>query len=264
MAKLLLVLVISLSVPIGCSGQSWQLVDTIHVNEEITCYSLDNQNILYIGTSSGNLHKFNENGSEHELYSVNANFPLTSIATWNRLKVFLFYKNLQEFYYLDRFNTFSNSYDLSEFSSELVNACTPGLDNSLWVLGSSYNELRKYNLQTQQLMLSNPLSLKLEDVTHMRAFQNLMIISDRQAGLHLFDQFGNVLSQLPLTGIDYFEIRSGKVVCISDQGIVTLDPFNPDDYKAIKAPEGAFKGLLKSDTNYFLIGASNILVYRSI
>ena len=245
-------------------GQDWEVIDTLVINEKITSYSIDSQDQIYIGTSSGNLHRFNKDGTESEFYCAIANFPVTSLAAWNRLKVFVFYKSPQEFYYLDRFNTFSNSYDLSEYSSELINECTPGVDNSLWVLSSSYNELRKYNLQTKQLIFATPLDIDVENVTHMRAFQNLVLISDRDEGLYLFDQFGNILTQLEISGIEHFQIGAGSIVFLCDEGIVSLDPFQPSSYETIKAPSGAFKGFLKSDTNYFLIRSSDVLVYRRI
>ena len=259
-SKYLSVLFLSLS--LYSSAQEWQLIDTLIVNEKLTSYSIDNQNQIYLGTSSGNLHRFSQDGQESEFYSAIANFPVTSIAAWNRLKVFLFYRNPQEFYYLDRFNTFSNSYDLSEYSDELANECTPGIDNSLWILSSSFNELRKYNLQTKQLIFANPLSVDMENVTHMRAFQNLVIISDKEEGMYFFDQFGNLLTQIELAGIDHFQIQSGKVIFLCEEGVVTIDPFQPNSYETIKAPEGAFKGLLKSDTTYFLIRSGDVLVYR--
>lgn len=256
---LLLILVLAFN----ANAQEWQAVDTISLKERVTSYSIDNQNQLYVGTISGNLYRY-EGKDQSEFYSAIANFKLTSVEAWNRMKVFLFYRNPQEFYYLDRFNTVSNSYDLSEYSDELVYECTPGVDNSLWVLTSSYNELRKYNLQTKRLLFANPLDIDVENVTHIRAYQNLVIISDREEGIYIFDQFGNLLTELEYANVNHFQIEAGKLLFHCDEGIIKLDPFNPNDAETTKAPDGAFDGLVKGDSSYYFCKKSQILVFRRL
>ena len=256
--------IVSLTFTILVSAQEWEVIDTISLNERISTYSIDNQNQLYLGTTSGNLFRYDETGDQSEFYSAIANFKLTSVEAWNRMKVFLFYRNPQEYYFLDRFNTLSNSYDISDYSAELVYKCTPGIDNSLWVLTSSYNELRKYNLQTKQLLFANPLDIDVKNITHIRAYRNLLLISDREAGLYIFDQFGNLLTELPYTNIDHFQIKSGRLLFKCAEGVVSLDPFNPRDTKTTKAPEGAFTGMLVGDSLYFFMQKDRALVFRQL
>ena len=244
------------------SAQEWEVIDTISVKERISTYSIDNQNQLYLGTISGNLYRYDEAGDQSEFYSAIANFKVTSVEAWNRMKVFLFYRDPQTYYFLDRFNTLSNSYDISEYSDELVYECTPGIDNSIWVLTSSYNELRKYNLQTKQLLFTNLLDIDVKNVTHIRAYRNLVIISDSEEGIYLFDQFGNLLTELPYPKVNHFQITSGRLQFLCDEGIVSIDPFNPNDTEITKAPEGAFSGMLVGDSLYFFMQRDQVLVFR--
>ncbi|MEQ8470951.1 MAG: hypothetical protein RIC35_07195 [Marinoscillum sp.] len=243
-------------------AQEWVALDTINFNERITAYSIDPDNRIYIGTATGSLYRYEPNGQESEYYSAIANFSVTSVAAWNRFKVFVFYQNPQEFYFLDRFNTVSNSYDISEYSKDLINQCTPGVDNSLWMLSASYNELRKYNQQSKQLLFSNPLDMDVSSVSHMRAFQNLLIISDREEGLKFFDQFGNLLTEVGFEKIDHFQISGGKLIFYSSDYVHSIDPFNPGADETIKAPNGAFIGLLKYEEDYFFIQGNRILIFR--
>ena len=42
-------------------------------------------------------------------------------------------------------------YLTNTFQEEMAQLCTPGVDNSIWVLSTEYNELSKFNIQTRQL-----------------------------------------------------------------------------------------------------------------
>lgn len=234
----------------------------IPINEEITTASIDQEGKIYLGTVAGNLHRFSPDGEESEFFSAIANFPITSLTTWNRLKFFIFFRDPQTFYYLDRFNTLSNTYNLSQYESSLAWLCTPGVDNSIWTLNIGYNELRKYNEQTRQLQLSTPLSIDLNTATQMRAYQNLLIISDSKQGLYFFDQYANLLQQVSITGINCFQVQDKQLIFFADGFIYSVDAFEPQKIEKIKAPNGAFIAGFRSGGHYIFIGEKVIQVYR--
>lgn len=251
----------------GCAptlapAQEWSLVKTITQNENITAQSIDPEGRLYIGTSNGNLYRYDQDGSESEFYSSQGNFPVTQVSAWNRFKVFLFFRDPQQFLFLDRFNTTPISYELAGYQAELVTLCTPGTDNSVWTLSAGYHELRKYNTQNKQPITTTPLQADLHTATYMRAYQNLLIISDPRTGLYFFDQYGNLLVKSPWLGVDYFQIWGNQLIFLEGSEIILMDAFAPGKVQKIKAPQGGFLRVLKSEDRFYFIKENTVYIYR--
>jgi|GEM_PF-1359437 len=242
-------------------GQDWKLIEEMKLDETITAQSIDPDGRLYIGTSSGNVHRYNPDGNESEYFSAIANFPITTISAWNRFKIFIYYQNTQEFYFLNRFNTTPIRYEIGDFENDLATLCTPGIDNSVWILSTAYNELRKYNTQTKQLQLANPLRLNLGSATYMRAFQNLVIIADPENGLYFFDQYGNKQGQINEQGISYFQISGDEMIYLQEDNVCYRNIFKPELVKKEKAPSGSFSQVIKSGDRFFFIGEDKIALY---
>lgn len=252
----------SLLISHGVWCQNWSHEGTIALNQTITSYSIDQQGYLYIGTRQGEVYRYLTSGLEDEHFSAIGNAPVTTLEASNRLKPFLYYRDTQQFTFLDRFTTTPVTYEVSNFQSDLAWLVTPGTDNSIWILASTFNELRKFNIQTKALILTTPLSIDLSNAAHMRSYQNLTIISDKQKGLYFFDQYGNLLDQQRITGITQFYIYQKKIIALSDRGILKIDPFSPEKQETIKAPNGAFKGVLNFEEVYFLIQEASVQIYR--
>lgn len=262
MARLIVIglLLTLLQLPLMAQAE-WTLLKTIPIREGITATGIDSDGRIYVGTAAGNLHRFSADGTESEFFSGIANFPVTSVAAWNRLKVFIFFRDPQQFYYLDRFNTVSTTYSLNTYESELSWLCSPGVDNSLWVLNVGYNELRKYNDQTSQLLLSTPLTIDLNTATQIRAYQNLLIISDSTQGIFFFDQYGSELRHIPQKGVNSFQVLNGKLIFFAGGYIHLMDTFDPEKEETIKAPEGAFRDVLQSGERYVFTQSHQLLIY---
>lgn len=246
----------------GYAQQEWGLVKTIPIEEQVSSFSIDPEGRIYLGSRFGNLQRLKPNGEKDEYFSGIANSEISFIEAWNKFKVFLFFRDLQKFSLLDRFNTTPIEYDLSAFNIEYAWLAAPGIDNSIWILSTDFNELRKYNIQTKQLIFNTPLSIDVNQATHIRAYQNLLIISDESKGFYIFDLFGNLLRTIEAKGIRYFQILDGKIIYLQNEEVKSLDPFNLITAKQIKAPKGAFEGVLISGENYFFIKGSEIKIYR--
>lgn len=244
-------------------AQDWQLVHTIDLKKTIASFSLDGEGKIYLGTAQGDLYRYLVSGVEDIHFSDIANSPVTTVEAWNRMKIFLFFRDIQKVSLLDRFTTTPANYELHSFQSDLAWLTAPGQDNSIWVLSSTYNELRKYNIQTKELILATPLSISLKNARHLQTYQNLVIISDEAEGLYLFDQYGNYLDSLKLAGIRHFYLQKGKLTALVKDEIISLDPFDlKASYETIKAPSGAFNGVLISRDFFFFIQKTSVKVYQ--
>ncbi len=244
----------------GINGfsQSWLKVDSLVVNQEIAAFAIDQNEMLYLGMKNGNILHLDANGTQPQLFSAINYSSVTTIEAWNRLKVFLFYRDNQVIVFLDRFSTFTNEYQLSSLNIGFCQLATPGVDNSFWVLESNNNELRKYTTNGT-LLFSTPLGgLDLEGASHMRAFKNLLIILDSKNGFFFFDQFGNEVSRIPLSGATYFQVHKNNIITYDGNSVVQFDPFRPGSISKTEGPDGRFRGVVKNETDYFFVGNDRI------
>lgn len=245
-----------------CFAQEWKLVRSIESTETISAASIDPDGQVYLGTEPGRLQRLEPSSDTGESFSDAGNSEVTLIEAWNRFKVFLFFRDQQKIIFLDRFSTKPISYELSAFNINYAWLTTPGVDNSIWIVSTNYNELRKYNLQTRQQLMSAPLDVDISEITHIRAYQNLLIISDKLQGLLIFDQYGNLLKQEEIPGIEYFQIDAGKLVFLAQDNVHILDPFDTSEHQKIKAPEGAFTKVIVSGNDHYFIARAKILIYH--
>lgn len=258
----LLICTLLLQVSISCLAQEWTHVKTIKLKNEITAQSVDTDGKIYLGTMAGDMLRYDQDGNETELYSAVGNFPVTLISAWNRFKVFLYFKSPQQFIFLDRFSTSPITYSLADYQRPLVTLCAPGIDNSVWALSADYNELRKYNIQNSNVLLTNPLQINLSNASYMQAYQNLVLISDTQQGIHFFDQYGNLQFSHPEKGVSYFQVVNDQLVFLAGAWITTIDVFRPGNITKIKAPPGGFNNVLKWGDRYYFIGKDQVLIYQ--
>ena len=258
----LLICTLLLQLSTGCLAQEWTLVKTITLKNEITAQSVDTDGKIYIGTTAGDMLRYDQDGNETEVYSAIGNFPVTLISAWNRFKVFLYYKSPQQFIFLDRFSTTPITYSLSDYQRNLVTLCAPGIDNSVWVLSADYNELRKYNIQNSNVLLSNPLQINLSNASYMQAYQNLVLISDSQQGIHLFDQYGNLQMSHTEKGVSYFQVVNEQLVFLAGEWITSIDVFRPGSITKTKAPREGFSNVLKWGDRYYFISKNQVLIYQ--
>lgn len=243
-------------------AQDWQLIKRLSLDEQVSAFDADPQGNLYLGTSSGNVLKYQSDLSSPELYSDLANFPVSSIAAWNRLRVFLFFQDEQQFTFIDRFAAQAKPNELREFTEDLIWRCTPGTDNSLWVLSTAYHELRKYNLQTGTLLTALPLHQDLEQVSDLRAHQNFVLLADGEKGIFIFDQYANLLRTVEISGIKHVQVRNEEVVFLAQGFVHRVGLFGDESsHQKLKAPEGAFSGVLDLVGNYAFIGTSEVQLY---
>lgn len=250
-----------------CSVQSqnWQAVGTVALPEPVASFSIDQEQKIYLGTEKGNLIRLNRNGGQEQYFSMINASPVTLTEAWNRLKLFLFFRENQRISILDRFATNPRETSLTDLGIAFAQLAAPGTDHSLWVLDSRLNELRKY--QDNRLIFSTPISnpaINLKNAVHLRAYQNRVILLDAKSGFYFFDQFGNYLYPWKVSGANYFQILNGQVITYNGQEIVSFDLFHPEREQRIKAPSTgtAFLGVLKTETGYVFIERHQLRIYR--
>ncbi len=246
-------------------SQSWKLGHEVKLSETITSVSIDANEQFYVGLASGSMIRYAVSGEEDQYFSLVNNAALTTIESWNRLKVYCFFRDQQRLELFDRFTTTPRSVDLAPLQLPMIWLLAPGVDNSFWILTNGLRELKKYDDQNQNLILNIPLLNEsgLENPVFMRAYKNEIILVDPGKGLFFFDQFGNSLKTLEVPGATYFQILNNQLITLARNEIWWIDPFTFEVLKKEKAPAaaGAFRFVVISGDAFVFFTENGFQIY---
>jgi len=210
----------------GLSGQSLEFVRSIPFDKPQQV-SLDRYNYLYMSDEKGNIKKYDEEGKFQVLYSPVKVSNIALLEAWNTIKVFLFYREYQEYVMLERFLTTKQNYVLDPIAIGFARMATLASDYNLWIFDDTDFSLKKYDQQYNKVLFSTPLDLLLKpkeyDIRHMREYQNQLFLSDLNSGVMVFDIFGNYKKRIPFQGISYFSFYNDYLTFISGTQIVWFD-----------------------------------------
>ncbi len=253
------ILAMSLTLPSLC--QTWVKVDSIEIEGEISTYTTDYMSNLYVATTDGKLLRFNPDSRESQIFSVPDIANITLIEAWNPLRPFIFSRDQQEFFYVERFTSSSNIYSLSDLTREYVELATRGTDNSIWIVESPNLQLKKFNESDGTLILEIPIGrlYNIQSLDYLKAYKNLLIASSSDNGIYLFEQFGNMLEHVPEKGISSFIISEDKLVSTVNDQMVVID-LNELKKEALTGPPD-YTGLVIIGKRYFFLRNNTIDIY---
>ncbi len=253
-----------LNISLTLAAQDWQLVTTIKADDEIASTSSDSKDMFYIGTTSGNLIRYDQFGEEDEYFSALNTSPLSSIQAWNRLKLFAFYKEQQSVGILDRFATSPQMINLRDLNLQYAWLFAPGVDHSYWALSTEFRELVKYDEQNLAVLFKIALAnnVEIRNATVLRAFKNLLILVDKEAGIFIFDQYGKMLGTVNEPGIESIQIKENLIHTTNGKEYLTIDPFSLKTLKKVPLPKQDIFALEVVGSNVALFSSDKVFLYR--
>lgn len=245
-------------------AQDWKLIKDVTTDQPITATSVDSKGMYYIGTANGSIIRYSQHGEEDEYFSEVNNSAVTSIQTWNQFKVFNFFRDQQSVAVLDRFTTTPKLLDLRSMNLNFAWQFSPGVDHSFWALSTEFRELLKYDDQNLNVLfrIVLPEKVKIESATCLLAFKNLLLLTDEKHGLYVFDQFGKLQGQLPLSGIKDLQIHGELLVTVANNDMISIDPFQLRVVSKEKAPEGAFWSVVIIGDRYIFFSDRTSSIYK--
>lgn len=184
--------------------------------------AVDRLGQLYTTDSRGNVNRYDSLGQFQLTFSAPRPAPVTLLEPWNAVRIFVFYREQQQYQILDRFLSES---PLKNFPSELgfVRLATLSNDNNLWVVDDADFSLKKVDWQTGRILLSSPLELLLPggnyDLSYLREYQNQVYIVDRKSGLLIFDNMGNYQKTWALPGLSYLFFQGENLLYSDDKAL---------------------------------------------
>jgi streptogramin lyase len=190
--------------------------------------STDRYGHIFTGDQQGNVHKYDSTGKLLQVFSPPQTGRVSLIEAWPTMQVFLFYRDLQAYTYLSRFLT-SNK-QITHFNTSAIGfarLATVASDERIWVFDDTDFSLKKIDPFNQQVVVDVPLSLILPsaeyNINYIREYQNMLYVNDANAGVLVFDNFGNYKKKLPFSGLSYLGFRENELYYVNKSGIHFFD-----------------------------------------
>lgn len=245
-------------------GQQLNLIDSVSIVEP-DLSSLDRNGNIYISDVKGNIYQYSANLEKKQVFSPDKPARITFMDAWQGLRVFCFYRDVQEFVLLDRFLASSSLYGFDDPKLTFISAATVAFDNKLWLLDQPSVSLIKYDIRSRGVEFAKPLELILSapftNILLFREYQNKIYLLDGQNGLLVFDNLGNYISNQKFLNIsnagfygDYFYYQKNLELIFTN--------LYRNESHSIKIPENRIpENILRSEFGVYIIDRNYLYKY---
>lgn len=218
-----------------CLGQDYYIEQEISISKPLAV-SVDKNQILFVADDKGNIQQYNSKCEKILNFSPASNLAnIQSLDAWQTVRVFLFYRDLQQFLILDRFLNLTASYTVPNDLIGFAHLISPSADNSLWILDNTDFSLKKYNPLTEQIVSNTALDLILNprayELNYIREYQNLVFLNDKLSGVLVFDNLGNYLKTIPQKGLNHISFLENELCFVVDSQAVIMDLYSQKERK---------------------------------
>lgn len=240
--------------------------------ENIQLISINNRNELYCSTSVGDIHKFDESlNLSNTIFSPEFPTTPTLINTDNYVNAMVFYQEIQEVVFLDRFLQARNKLDLNLQINVFASAVAPASDGMLWVFNLSNQRLMKFNPPIQEplvdiMLLETNENISLE-ITYLKEYQNLLFAYGKQGKLFVIDLLGNIRKELAIGEVQSIHLYNDRCAFIADAGN-RLSFFNIYDntfrLTSLPLPEPAKDAIMRGDFLFLISKNGRLKKYKQM
>ena len=247
------------------NAQELSIIKTVPI-KEADKVTVDRYYNIYIADTKENIQKYDQEGNYLLTFSPSKPGDISLIEAWNSIRIFVFYKDFQEFVLLDRFLVAQPNYKIDQNLIGFARSATISSDNQLWVIDDDDFSLKKYDLDAQKVIINSPLELILKakdyHINFMREYQNQVYLNDRNAGILVFDNMGNYKKKLSFTGIDHFSFINDELYYLKDNKIIFFNVYNFSE-RNINLPQGFnITKVIVSPEYTYLFSGTNLLICK--
>jgi hypothetical protein len=228
--------------------------------------SLDKKQSFFLADARGNIYKYDSTGKEQLNFSPTKLADITLLEAWQTMRVFVFYRDLQEFLLLDRFLNPVAQYPINQEVIGFAHLSTLSADNSIWVLDNRDFSLKKYDPKNDILLVHTSLDLILNsqnyEINFMREYQNLLIINDKISGILIFDNLGNYKKTLPYTQLNYLSILEDEICFLQNNELIFFDLYKLTERKVVLPATEKWRFALQLGNYVVTVGENKIYYWR--
>jgi hypothetical protein len=220
-------------------AQNYKVRQSIQIKEPVAI-STDKNLSLLVADGQGNIYKYDSSGKAQLNFSPPKLADITLLEAWQTMRVFVFYRDLQEFLILDRFLNPVAQYPINQEVIGFAQMASLSADNSIWLWDSRDFSLKKYDPKNDILAVHTSFDLifkpKNYEINFMREYQNLLIINDKTTGILLFDNLGNYKKTLAYPNLNYIGILGDELYFLQNNQLIFYDLYQLKERK-IELPQ---------------------------
>jgi len=241
-----------------------QLIREVSINTP-SKVSVDRAGNIYIVDNTDQLHRYNPNGEYQLDYSPPKPADITLMEAWQGLRIFLFFRDLQEYSFLNRY--LANQQGNYNFVNiGFVEMAAPSYDNNIWLIDQVDFSMKKYGIFKQETLSTTPFDLLLNpeqyEITFIKEYQNKVYVGDRNSGILLFDNFGNFIRRYTQPGLNSFNFYKDIIYFIHDGKIILINLYNDGRQEITLPKEVSYNHVLIYDERYYLFTDSSMQIYK--
>ncbi len=215
------------------SAQTLVLEDSISV-EGAELMQLDQKGNIYVVDEKGIIFQYSDELELIKNYSPPKPFPISQLDVWQGLRIFCFYRDIQEFTLLNRFLTSSENFQFNLPFNGFISLATLSYDNNLWLIDQPSMELIKYNINERRvefdIPLSNIIPVSIFNIVAFREYQNKIYIVDERHGMFIFDNLGNYIANRKLTVGQETDFYDDYLIYIDHEKLYHVNLYNEEQF----------------------------------
>ena len=140
---------------------------------------------------------------------------------------------------------------------------TYSYESNIWIVDDTDFTLKLLDVELQKVVSTTPLNSVLNmndyDISFMREYQNLLFISDLNSGILVFDNLGNYLRTIVVTGVSYFGFEGNDIYYSVDGELIYSDLYSAEERK-IQLPAGGYN--LSLNGKILSVGQNRMTFYQ--
>ena len=213
----LIILFFSSSTQAQSIDTNFQVIDSFQVHT--TFLTTDALEQIYIATDDGKLIKLSKDGKKLFEYNNLRLGQVHSIDATHPFNVLVYYGDLATIVLLDR--TLSAIKEINLFDLNIFEVQAIGLsnDNLIWIYDPIESQLKKINNEGDILFQSRHLNQAVKSTLNINFLierNNRLYLNDPSKGIFVFDNFGQLQEQLPITGLHQFQLLQEQLIYLKD------------------------------------------------
>lgn len=213
---------------------NWQLVKQIPFTE-ITSFTTDNLGNAYV-VSENLLLQFDNNGKPLNHYDEKNLGRLADVDADNPLKLLLFYRDFAQINILNSQLALQSTIQLRALGIEdPLLICNSKVDYGIWVYDRQDFKLKKIDLNLQVTRESSNIPQLIgKDINprFMTEGGKFLLMSDPEAGILFFDQYGAYFKTHPVKNVYYMQATEEELYYVSNGSLYTYNFKTLEEKKA--------------------------------
>ena len=227
MRALLLVFLIA-----STSAFAQKKIKTLEISDTIVSIAIDRPGDFYVVTKTGQLQKFDKNGTLIILYKNHSHKAPTLFDPFDGSRLFSYYRDIQQYTYMNPSFEVTSAFRIdSAFVIQPWLICPSG-DHKLWVLDEADHSLKKINAKTTEVEIEVVIDLKLvkdvKNISTMRDYQGFVFLLHKNHGVYIFNSMGKHIRTIAVPGIQTFNFLGEEMYYHEGEKLKFFDLFTAE------------------------------------